>query len=63
MSLDRDVEEIKQRNRRVEEDKAWETSWTRALIIAVFTYVVAGVWLMAINDSQPLLKAFIPAVG
>lgn len=61
--LNKDIEIIKERNKRVEADKGWETSWTRRGFIAVVTYLVADVWLLLIGDSYPSLKAFVPAVG
>lgn len=60
-NLEQEIQKIKERNRRVELDKAWETSWTRRLFIAVVTYVVAGIWLVWIHDTYPWLKAFVPA--
>jgi len=39
-SLKIEIEKIKGRNRRVEADKAWETSLTRKILIAVLTYFV-----------------------
>jgi hypothetical protein len=62
-NLEKEIEIIKQRNFRVEADKAWEKSYSRRLFIAVSTYVVAGIWLIVINDTFPLLKAFVPALG
>ena len=38
--LEKEIELIKMRNKRVEADKAWETSWTRKICIAVLTYLV-----------------------
>lgn len=38
--LEKEIELIKERNKRVETDKAWETSWTRKICIAVLTYLV-----------------------
>lgn len=35
--LQQEVNEIKNRNQRVETDKAWETSWTRKIIILCLT--------------------------
>ncbi|MDP3880608.1 MAG: hypothetical protein Q8Q32_00280 [bacterium] len=58
-----EIEEIKARNRRVELDKAWETSWTRRLFIGAITYAIAGIWLVWIGDSSPWLKAFVPSGG
>jgi len=63
MDIEKEIEIIKSRNRRVEMDKAWEVSWTRRLFIAISTYVVAGVWLVLIKDTSPWLKALVPSVG
>ena len=54
---------IKERNRRVELDKAWETSFTRKILIFVFTYLAVGVYLWAIGVSRPWLNAIVPAVA
>ncbi len=54
---------IKERNRRVEMDKAWETSWERRGVITVIMYILAGFWLVIISDTNPWLKALVPAVG
>ena len=37
--------EIESRNARVENDKAWETSWTRKLTIAIMTYFIIGFYI------------------
>ena len=37
MELEKEIEEIKKRNIRVEKDKAWETSFTRKVCIAILT--------------------------
>ena len=63
MSLEAEIMSLKERNRRVEADKAWELSWTRRLLIAAFTYLVAAVWLLVINDTMPYLKALVPVAG
>lgn len=65
MSVDliQEIEAIKERNKKVELDKAWEVSWTRRLFIAFGTYVVAIFWLMMIGENLFWLKAFWPAVG
>lgn len=62
-NLEKEVDEIKQRNLRVEVDKGWEVSFVRKIFIVAGTYVVAGIWLVLINDTFPWLKAFVPAVG
>lgn len=62
-NIEAELTAIHDRNRKVEADKAWETSWTRRLVIAGMTYVVALVWLSVIENSSPWLNAFIPTVG
>jgi hypothetical protein len=57
------IEEIKARNKRVEADKAWETSWARRGFIAAITYVFAVIWLNVIHANVPFLNAFVPTVG
>lgn len=63
MALDQEIAKIKNRNRKVELDKAWETSWLRRLVVVFFTYVVATLWLFIIENPNPFLNAFIPTVG
>lgn len=54
---------IKERNRKVESDKAWETSYTRRGIIALFTYLAIALYLNAIQIPHAWLSALIPAIG
>ena len=63
MNWDAEIEAIKERNKRVEQDKAWELSWTRRLFITAVIYGAAGIWLTWIHDSSPWLKALIPAAA
>ena len=58
-----EIDEIKVRNRRVEKDKAWETSMTRRVVIASITYVCASVWLIKIGNEEPFLNALVPMGG
>ena len=53
--IEKEIVAIKDRNRKVEIDKAWETSWTRRLCIATATYLIAGIWLVLIHDFYPWL--------
>ncbi|MEK7582910.1 MAG: hypothetical protein AAB483_00680 [Patescibacteria group bacterium] len=63
MNIEEEIQNIRERNKRVEIDKAWERSWTRRVFIAVVTYIIAGIWLILIHDAKPLLKALVPAIG
>ena len=40
MNVEKELKKIIERNKRVEFDKAWETSKTRRLLIATMTYFV-----------------------
>ncbi len=63
MNWEQEILEIQKRNRRVEADKAWETSWARRIAIALFTYAVAAIWLALIREPNILLKAVVPVAG
>ena len=40
IELENELNQIKERNKKVELNKAWEISWTRKICIAVLTYLV-----------------------
>lgn len=63
MEIQEQLNQINDRNKRVELDKAWEVSITRRFFITLVTYIVASVWLWTINEPSFLLKAIVPAVG
>lgn len=62
-SLEKRVERLETRNKRVETDKAWETSLSRRILIFIFTYLSVGLYLQTISISDPWLNAIVPAVG
>ena len=60
----KEIEAIKARNKRVETDKAWETSWTRRICIMVLTYVVVVLYSMTIAQiSNVWLSSLVPVMG
>ncbi len=61
--LTKEVEIIKARNRRVEADKAWETSWTRKIVIFVLTYSVIVIFFFAAHLPEPFANAIVPSVA
>ena len=61
--LEQEVEKIKQRNKRVELDKAWEISYFRRAAITIGTYLVILVFLIIIEAPNPYLAAAVPAIG
>ncbi len=54
---------IEARNKNVELDKAWETSWTRRLLLTLFTYLALGIYMWAIDIERPFLNSIVPALG
>lgn len=62
-SLEDRIKQIEKRNKKVETDKSWETSWTRKILLIVFTYLSIGFYLNAINVSAPWQNAIVPAVA
>lgn len=62
--LEKEIENIKQRNKRVELDKKWETSWTRKLCICILTYMVVTIYsYMVRNYDNIFLSSLVPVIG
>ena len=61
--LKQSIKEIQDRNKRVELDKAWETSNTRKLSIAVLTYLVMTSFMWSLGTDKPYINAIIPTLG
>ncbi len=61
--LEKEILAIKNRNKKVEIDKAWETSWARKILLMTFTYLGIGFYLQAINIDKPWLNAIVPSIG
>ncbi|MCR4311052.1 MAG: hypothetical protein NUV54_00565 [Candidatus Taylorbacteria bacterium] len=61
--IKKDVAEIKARNKRVELDKAWETSLTRKVVVAVLTYIVVVLFFFVSDLGNPFVNAVVPTVG
>ncbi|OGD85527.1 hypothetical protein A3B51_02805 [Candidatus Curtissbacteria bacterium RIFCSPLOWO2_01_FULL_41_18] len=61
--LKQEIEKIKERNKRVERDKTWETSWTRRIAISITTYILIAIFLAVIKIERPFVAAIIPSVA
>ncbi len=59
--LEKEINNLKERNERVEKNKAWETSFTRRGLLVLFTYLAIGVYLQVIDVPLPWLNAIVPA--
>ena len=62
-NLKNEIEKLKERNTRVEADKAWETSIARGIILTVSIYVLVVILLFTIKNEHPFGNALIPALG
>jgi len=62
--LEQEISRIKERNKRVELDKAWETSWTRKICICILTYIVVFIYTYVTSKiSNILLSSLVPVIG
>lgn len=62
--LEKTIEEIQERNKRVELDKKWETSGTRKVCIAVLTYIVVIIYSTIISKtSNVFFSSLVPVMG
>ena len=61
--LEKEIAALKERNRKVEADKAWETSWARKIIVAVLTYIGIALFFVSAGLPHPLLSAFVPTAA
>jgi hypothetical protein len=62
-NLLRRIEQLEARNKRVEADKAWETSWTRRVLIMVLTYLVVICYLRFVVHINPWINGLVPVIG
>lgn len=62
-SLWKEIEIIKKRNSRVENDKAWETSTTRKVSIVILTYMAVLLFFISIGAERPFVSSVVPVIG
>lgn len=58
--MEQKIQEIIERNKRVEADKAWETSVFRKFFIAILTYFVILIIFLILEIQKPFINAIIP---
>ena len=64
MNLEKEIKDIKTRNKRVELDKKWETSWTRRLCICLLTYIIVLIYsYMVSNFTNIFFSSLVPVLG
>ncbi len=62
-NIEKEIELILERNKRVEIEKAWETSLFRKIIIAGLTYFVMVLFFYVANLPNPFTNAIVPTLG
>ena len=64
MNLEKEINDIKLRNKRVELDKKWETSFARRICICILTYIVVIVYSYLTRKIDNIfLSSLIPVIG
>jgi uncharacterized membrane-anchored protein len=58
-----EIDKINARNKRVEGDKAWETSIFRKILIAVLTYIVIVIFFFIAGLPDPFINSVIPTAA
>lgn len=61
--LKKEIDLIKERNKKVEADKAWETSNSRVIFITASTYIITTIVFALIGVKNFFLSALIPTIG
>lgn len=64
MKIEEEINNIKERNKRVELDKKCETSLTRKIFIMVLTYIVVIIYSYLVrNYDNIFLSSLVPVIG
>lgn len=64
MNIEKEITDIKERNKRVEQDKSWETSWLRRICIMILTYIVVIIYSYLISKYDNIfLTSLVPVIG
>ena len=53
--LEKEIVNIKERNKKVELDKKWETSLTRKICICILTYIVVVIYSYIVRNYDNIL--------
>ena len=62
--LEKRIDDIEKRNKRVELDKDWEVSFTRKFCIMILTYIVVIIYSYLIrNYDNILFSSLVPVIG
>ncbi len=61
--MEKRIAAIESRNKKVELDKAWETSVIRRVLIALFTYFIVVLFFVVAGLPRPFVNSLVPTAG
>jgi len=61
--IGKEIRALKERNKKVEADKAWETSISRKIIVAILTYFVIVIFFHFAGLPNPFINSIVPTAG
>ena len=62
--LEKRIEEREKRNKRVELDKKWETSFCRRFLICILTYIVVVIYSYIVSKYNNIyFSSLVPVMG
>lgn len=62
-TLEERIAKLEIRNRRVESDKAWETSWARRGSLMILIYLTIIFYLRFVVHIDPWINGLVPVIG
>ncbi len=64
MNIEEEIVKIQERNKRVEQDKKWETSGIRKICIMILTYIIVIIYSYVIKKYDNIfLSSLVPVIG
>ena len=63
INIEKKLKAIEQRNKKVELDKAWESSISRKIIIAILTYITIVLFFTVAKLPKPFINSIVPTTG
>lgn len=62
-SVEQRLDVIESRNKRVDGNKNWETSWVRRISIFILTYLTVVVYHVIIDADRIFIISLVPSIG
>lgn len=62
-NLEKRIKIIEDRNKKVELNKKWETSFSRKIIISILTYITIVLFFLVTDLPKPFINSIVPTAG